>query len=235
MHIAPLLKVCTKPVLGLLGVAVLLAVCQPSVAQRSPKIRRASQASTDIGTGITAKISADTAMTKTNVVPGEFIGPAIDCDGDGINDESRIVFAEAGVDEECVEAPAEIPEPPFQQTYVPTNETFKGLLPPVGWQADYICGDGLYEVSLSRPSEGQLQYSSQGLTLTSEIVYDDIDPNLNQPLVIQDPEDGLRYTFTQQQDDEFYEYALASYGGDIGLYIYETGEQLVAAPCETIE
>ena len=33
---------------------------------------------------------------------------------------------------------------------------------------------------------------------------------------------------------EFYEYAIADYNGNVGLYIYQTGEQIVAAPCTAI-
>lgn len=111
---------------------------------------------------------------------------------------------------------------------------FEQIVPSVGWAARYQCGDGLYEVTLRRPNAGKLEYVSDGLTLSSDVVYDDIDPNLNQPLVIQDPTDGVRYSFQQEQDGEFYEYAIANYSGNVGLYIYQTGEQIVAAPCQSV-
>lgn len=175
-----------------------------------------------------------TARTKTGGVPGKFIGPAIDCDGDGLSNESRIDFDGDGNSDECVIGVEEIPEPPFQQTYLPTAENFYRLLPAVGWSAQYQCDGGLYEFTLRRPSEDQVEYSADGVILSSSIVYDDIDPNLNQPLIIQDPEDGVRYSFQQAQDGEFYEYAIANYTGNIGLYIYQTGEQIVAAPCDLV-
>lgn len=170
-------------------------------------------------------------QNKTEALPGEVLGEPVDCDGDGAVDESRIDFDGDGTSDECVEGAEAIPEPPFQQSYTPTSETFNSLLPAVGWDAQYQCGDGLYEVTLSRPAADKLTYSSQGLTLTTPIVYDDLDPNLNQPLIIQEPEAGIRYAFTQQEGAEFYEYAIADYSGDIGLYVYQTGEQIVAAPC----
>jgi hypothetical protein len=166
---------------------------------------------------------------------GEFVGPINDCNGDGITNDSGIDFSGDGIADECVTGREEIPEPPFQQTYTPTSEDFYSRLPDVGWSARYQCSDGLYEVTLSRPSEGELRYASEGLELTSEIVYDDIDPNLNQPLIIQDPLAGVRYQFEQERDGEFYEYALADYSGDVGLYVYQTGEQIVAAPCQLVQ
>ena len=54
-------------------------------------------------------------------------------------------------------------------------------------------------MTLRRPNAGKLEYVSDGLTLSSNVVYDDIDPNLNQPLVIKDPADGVRYSFQQEQ------------------------------------
>ncbi len=173
-------------------------------------------------------------LVKSAAAQGEFVGPALDCDGDGQNNETRIDFDGDGTGDECVEKPEEIPEPPFQQSYTPTSESFYGQLPAVGWNASYQCGDDLYEVTLRRPSEDKLEYSSEGLTLSTPIVYDDLDPNLNQPLIIQDPQDGLRYSFSQERDGEFYEYAIADYSGSVGLYVYQTGEQIVAAPCAPI-
>ncbi|NJM98867.1 MAG: hypothetical protein HC800_18455 [Phormidesmis sp. RL_2_1] len=104
----------------------------------------------------------------------------------------------------------------------------------MGWSAQYQCGEGLYQVTLRRSTADQLIYSADGLTLSSDITYDDIDPNLNQPLLVQDPVEGLRYSFSQTQGDDFYEYAIADYSGDIGLYIYQTGQQIVATPCTVI-
>ncbi|MEO0520814.1 MAG: hypothetical protein AAF171_26345 [Cyanobacteria bacterium P01_A01_bin.116] len=174
------------------------------------------------------------SQLKTEGNPGEFIGPAIDCDGDGLSNEARIDFDGDGTGDECVVGPEDIPEPPFQQTYTPTSEGFYAQLPAVGWTAQYQCGDGLYDVILRRPSEGTLEYVSDGLTLSSTIVYDDIDPNLNQPMIIQDPQEGVRYSFEQERDGEYYEYAIANYGGSVGLYVYQTGEQVVAAPCSPV-
>ncbi len=178
------------------------------------------------------------ASTKTEAAQGEFVGGLTDCDGDGVSDDSRIDFDGDGISDECVDGVEAIPEPPFQQSYTPTSDTFSSLLPAVGWQAVYQCGEdsyegGLYEVSLSRIDETQMEYRADDLTLTSEIVYDDLDPNLNQPLIIRDPEAGIRYTFTQEADGEFYEYAIADYDGQVGLYVYQMGEQIVATPCET--
>ncbi len=159
------------------------------------------------------------------------IGPAIDCDGDGISNDSRIDFDGDGIPDECIEGSEEVPEPPFEQTYEPASEEFYSLLPPVGWSARYECGSDLYDVTLSRPEADRFVYSAEGITLTSSVVYDDIDPNLNQPLIVQDPISGIRYSFNQEQEGEFYEYALADYDGSVGLYVYKTGEQLVAASC----
>jgi hypothetical protein len=169
---------------------------------------------------------------KEENLSGEFIGPITDCDGDGVENESNIDFNNDGIADECVEGREELPEPPFEQSYTPTLAAFYSRLPAVGWQARYQCGDGLYDVTLSRPSESQLLYSSEGLQLTSNVVYDDLDPNLNQPLIVQDPIAGIRYNFKHKNNGEFYEYAIADYGGDVGLYVYQTGEQIVAAPCE---
>ncbi|MGC1309390.1 MAG: hypothetical protein WA885_19385 [Phormidesmis sp.] len=180
------------------------------------------------------KLSSAAARNKTEADPGEPVGPATDCDGDGLNNDSQLDFDGDGRADECVGGREEIPEPPFQQTYTPTSEAFYSKLPEVGWNARYNCGDDLYEVTLQRPDAGSLVYIADGLTLTSDIVYDDIDPNLNQPLIIQDPTQGIRYSFEQAQGGEFYEYALADYNGNIGLYIYQTGEQIVAAPCTAI-
>ncbi len=190
-----------------------------------------------VGTKVGTKVGAtvlglQTARPKTESVQGEFIGAPTDCDGDGRANDSRIDFDGDGVSDECVDAVEAIPEPPFQQSYTPTREEFNRLLPEVGSRERYQCGDGLYEVSLHRPSDNQLEYSSEGLTLTTKIVYDDLDPNLNHPLIIQEPEAGVRYAFTQVEGDQFYEYAIADYSGSVGLYVYQTGEQIVAAPCE---
>ncbi|MEL6469253.1 MAG: hypothetical protein AAFQ74_05960 [Cyanobacteria bacterium J06623_4] len=223
MHIVPSLKACTH----LLAVSVLLTACKPT----APSSTFLSIAAANAASTSPAKLSADTYRLKTEAAPGEFLGPAIDCDGDGLADDSRIDFNGDGVSDECVEGREEIPEPPFQQAYTPTTQTFYDLLPEVGWSTRYVCGDGLYEVTLSRPTAGEMAYSAQGLTLKSRIIYDDLDPNLNQPLIIRDPEEGMRYVFNQEQDGEFYEYAIADYNGNVGLYIYQTGEQIVAAPC----
>jgi hypothetical protein len=166
---------------------------------------------------------------------GEILGPITDCDRDGITNDARIDFDGDGVADECIPDSEEMPEPPFQQTDTLTAEAFYSKLPAVGWNAQYQCADGLYTVTLSRPSESQLIYSSTGIQLTSEVVYDDIDPNLNQPLIIKDPLEGIRYRFQQEQNGEFYEYALADYGGNVGLYVYQTGEQIVAAPCQLVK
>lgn len=180
---------------------------------------------------VVSDLAEPAARTKTESVQGEFVGGLTDCDGDGVTDDSRIDFDGDGVSDECVDGVEPIPEPPFQQRYTPTSEVFNSLLPAVGWLANYQCGDGLYEVSLSRTAERQLEYRFEGLTLTSDIVYDDLDPNLNQPLIIRDPESGIRYAFTQEDNGEFYEYAIADYEGNVGFYVYQTGEQIVAAPC----
>ena len=179
--------------------------------------------------------SAGRARTKTEAEPGEFVGPITDCDGDGIANDSGIDFDGDGVSDECVDGREEVPEPPFQQTYTPTSETFYSLLPAVGWSAQYQCDDGLYQVSLGRPTEGSLEYNVEGLKLITDVVYDDLDPNLNHPLVIKEPIDGLRYSFQQESGGEFYEYAITNYGGSIGLYVYQTGEQVVAVPCEVVK
>ena len=180
--------------------------------------------------------STNRAGLKTEEEPGTVIGPATDCDGDGVNDDARFDFNNDGAADECVVGGQEaaIPEPPFVQSYVPSNEAFYSTLPEVGWNMRYQCGDGLYEISLARPSEDQLRYSADGIILTTPIIYDDIDPNLNRPLLIQEPVEGIRYAFTQEQDGEFYEYAIADYSGSVGLYVYQTGEQVVAAPCTTV-
>lgn len=186
---------------------------------------------------LSTKPELPSARTKTEAQQGEFIGPEVDCDGDGISNESRIDFDGDGTGDECVESPADIPEPPFEQTYTPTSDSFYGSLPAVGWRAQYQCGDALdagVQVTLHRPSEDKLEYMADGLTLSSPIIYDDIDPNLNQPLIIQDPADGVRYSFQQERGGEFYEYAIANYNGNIGLYVYQTGEQVLATPCSSV-
>lgn len=180
-----------------------------------------------------AQTDLPTARLKIGGERGELIGPAIDCDGDGLSDDSRIDFDGDGLPDDCVEGREEIPEPPFEQTYRPTPEVFYSLLPPVGQRSRYQCG-GDYEMTLSRPTADQLEFSADGLTLASAIVYDDLDPNLNQPLIVQDPIDGIRYDFGLSQAGEFYEYAIASYSGDVGLYIYQNGAQIFAAPCEPV-
>ncbi len=181
---------------------------------------------------ISAQKTPTAAPVNKENLSGEFVGPVTDCDGDGVSDDSLIDFTRDGVADECVAGREEVPEPPFQQTYIPTAEAFYSRLPAVGWQAQYQCGDGLYNVTLSRPSENQFLYLSEGLQLTSDVVYDDLDPNLNQPLLIKDPIDGIRYRFQQENNGEFYEYVLSDYGGNVGLYVYQTGEQIVAVPCQ---
>ncbi|MEO1790918.1 MAG: hypothetical protein AAFR25_01680 [Cyanobacteria bacterium J06629_19] len=227
MHILTSLKIGLKFGSGALVAAVLLSACHSTGASLS----RVSQA-TVFGPGaIVSSPQLSSAQAKTESVQGDFVGGPTDCDGDGVADESGIDFDGDGVSDECVDGVEAIPEPPFQQTYTPTSEAFNSMIPAVGWDTSYQCGDGLYTVSLSRTAEDQLEYSSDGLTLTSEIVYDDLDPNLNQPLIIREPEEGIRYAFTQEEGGEFYEYAIADYSGQVGLYVYQTGEQIVAAPC----
>lgn len=211
MQTAKTLRFCSPFVV----LAAVLAICVSALAPPAP-------AKTTHSAATRLKIEAE---------QGELIGPAIDCDGDGISNDSRIDFDGDGIPDECIEGREEVPEPPFEQTYKPTSEEFYSLLPPVGWSARYECGSGLYDVTLSRPEADRFVYSAGGVTLTSGIVYDDIDPNLNQPLIIRDPISGIRYSFNQEREGEFYEYALADYDGSVGLYVYETGEQLVAAPC----
>lgn len=172
------------------------------------------------------------AGLKTGEERGELIGPAVDCDGDGDRNDMRIDFDGDNRPDECVEDRELIPEPPFEQTYTPSSDDFYSRLPAVGWSARYQCGDGLYEITLTRPEENSVVYSSEGLTISEPVNYDDLDPNLNHPLIVQDPVDGIRYSFEQSQGNEFYEYAIADYGGDVGLYVYQTGEQIVATPCE---
>ena len=173
-----------------------------------------------------------TAGLKTGEEPGKLIGPDVDCDGDGDRNDVRIDFDGDSQPDECIEDREPIPEPPFTQSYTPSSTDFYSRLPAVGWNTTYQCGDGLYEITLARPDENSVVYSADGLTLSEEVVYDDLDPNLNHPLIIQDPIDGIRYSFEQSQGDEFYEYAIADYGGNVGLYVYQTGEQIVATPCE---
>ncbi len=220
MQIASTLKLCSSSLVA----AILLAACSSNVLVRHSAIATVSEL---------ADLEPQTARSKTESVQGEFVGAPIDCDGDGLSDDSQIDFDGDGISDECVDAAEAIPEPPFQQSYTPTREEFDRLLPAVGSNKRYQCGDGLYEVSLYRPNENRLEYSSDGLTLTTEIVYDDLDPNLNHPLIIREPEAGMRYAFSQVEGDEFYEYALADYSGSVGLYIYQTGEQILAAPCES--
>ena len=226
MQIAPTLKSWSSTLwFASIGAAVLLSSCSsgPVTMQLAKVPSKVTSSNSD---------SVNSAFIKTESVQGEPVGDPVDCDGDGLNNESGIDFDGDGVSDECVEGVEAIPEPPFQQSYTPTSEAFDSLLPAVGWDASYQCGDGLYEVSLRRPAADKIEYSAQGLTLTSEIVYDDLDPNLNQPLIIREPATGIRYAFTQEAAGEFYEYAIADYSGNVGLYVYQTGEQIVAAPCE---
>jgi hypothetical protein len=174
--------------------------------------------------------SEATPRQKTSV-EGEFVGPATDCDGDGLADDSQIDFNNDGVPDNCVEGREDIPEPPFEQTFLPSQDNFYAALPPVGWNARYQCGETATEIFLRRPSEDKMEYIGEGLVLTSDIVYDDIDANLNQPLLIQDPTSGVRYSFQRESNGEIYEYAIANYGGTVGLYVYQTGQQIVAVPC----
>ena len=176
-----------------------------------------------------------TASVKTGEEPGKFIGPDVDCDGDGDRNDVRIDFDGDNRPDECVEDREPIPEPPFQQTYAPSATDFYSRLPAVGWNATYQCGDDLYKVTLARPAENSVVYSADGLTISEAVTYDDLDPNLNHPLIVQDPVDGIRYSFEKEQGSEFYEYAIANYGGSVGLYVYQTGEQIVAAPCRVAE
>ena len=206
--------------------AGLLTVCRPALSITASK-----------PTHFTAKRSegVSAARLKTEAERGTFLESGIDCDGDGIRNDATIDFDGDGVADSCVASPENIPEPPFEQTYMPSAAAFDALLPDVGSNTRYLCGDGLYEVTLSRPSASRLQFSANGLTVFSDLVYDDIDPNLNQPLVVRDPVEGLRYSFDQTQADEFYEYVLTNYSGEVGFYVYQTGEQVVAAPCSLIE
>ena len=175
------------------------------------------------------------ARLKTGEEPGKLIGPAVDCDGDGDRNDVRIDFDGDSQPDECIEDREPIPEPPFEQSYTPSSADFYSRLPAVGWNTTYQCGDGLYEITLARPAEDSVVYSAEGLTISEAVTYDDLDPNLNHPLIVQDPIDGIRYSFEQSQGDEFYEYAIADYGGNVGLYIYQTGEQIVATPCEVAD
>ena len=172
------------------------------------------------------------AGLKTGEEPGKLIGPDVDCDGDGDRNDVRIDFDGDLQPDECVEDREPIPEPPFLQTFAPSSNDFYSRLPAVGWSETYQCGDGLYEVTLARPAEDSVAYSADGLTISEAVTFDDLDPNLNHPLIVQDPVEGIRYSFEQTQGDEFYEYAIADYGGNVGLYVYQTGEQIVATPCE---
>lgn len=230
MQIASTFKLCSS----VLVAAVLLAACSPNRVSSGSIFASSLQLSgqTSVLKKTPSKVSTtERPRTKTEAVQGEVVGDVVDCDGDGQADDSQLDFDGDGVSDECVDGVEAIPEPPFEQSYTPTSETFNSLLPAVGWDASYQCGDGLYEVTLGRPAADAMEYRSQGLTLETPIVYDDFDPNLNHPLIIQDPEDGIRYTFTQQSEGEYYEYAIADYSGNIGLYVYQTGEQIVAAPC----
>ncbi len=214
----------------LVPLAALLLVSASTVSTVEASEAEASKAAAQ-----KASIQQVSARNKTEALQGELIEPTVDCDGDGIDSESRIDFDGDGISDECVRGAGDIPEPPFEQSYTPTSEAFYSQLPTVGWSAQYQCGDDLYKVTLSRPAADEIAYSAQGLTLTSDITYDDLDPNLNAPLIIQEPESGIRYSFTQVQGDEFYEYAITDYSGDIGLYIYQTGEQILAAPCTAVD
>lgn len=213
----------------ILSFAAFLIVCVPHLSIQSVQASLFSEKAKPFSNQPSSQLSG--ARVKTEADPGKLIGPAADCNGDGIVNDARIDFDGDGIVDECVVGLEEVPEPPFAQTYTPSSDTFYSLLPAVGWQAQYQCGD-LALVTLSRPTEETLEYVADGLRLTSRIVYDDLDPNLNQPLVIQDPLKGLRYSFQQERNGEFYEYALANYEGDIGLYVYQTGEQVIATPCE---
>ena len=240
MQSASMFKLCSS----VLAVAVLLGGCQSSKLSSglvpASASAKANAKISDLKVGSSSNASTDKLtpshkdgpVLKTEEQPGEVVGEPVDCDGDGITDESQIDFDGDGASDECVEGVEAIPEPPFQQTYTPTSDDFNRLLPAVGWDTRYQCGDGLYEVTLSRPTADEISYRSQGLVLTTPIVYDDLDPNLNQPLIVREPESGIRYAFTQDEGDEFYEYAIADYSGNVGLYVYQTGEQIVAAPCE---
>ena len=208
-----------------------LALNTPTAKLTAKTLTLCAQVITLSAIGVAFDAIVSPAAIATEAEQGEVIGPALDCDGDGLRDESRIDFDGDGIPDECVTGTEAVPEPPFEQTYAPSADSFYTQLPAVGWAARYQCADGLYDITLGRPAEDKLEYSTDGLTLTAPIVYDDIDPNLNQPLIVQDPQDGIRYSFEQAQDGEYYEYAIANYSGDIGLYIYQTGQQIVAAPC----
>jgi len=214
----------------LVTLAALLAISTSTVPTAGVSKAKADKASAQ-----KASTQQASARSKTESLQGELIEPTVDCNGDGIDSESRIDFDGDGISDECVRGAGDIPEPPFVQSYTPTSEAFYGQLPTVGWSAQYQCGDDLYKVTLSRPAADEIAYSAQGLTLTSDITYDDLDPNLNAPLIIQEPERGIRYSFTQAQGNEFYEYAITDYSGDVGLYIYQTGEQILAAPCTVVD
>jgi hypothetical protein len=226
MHTANKLKSCSYFV----TLAVLLAACKPSALLSN------TASSVLVAPAIAQPFAGKPeARNKIDEEVGELVGPAVDCDGDGVRDDARIDFNGDGVADECEPEGEAIPEPPFQQTYTLSSEAFYSQIPAVGWKARYQCGDGLYEITLERPDADQIRYSVDGLTLTSKIVYDDIDPNLNQPLIVKDPAEGVRYTFSQEQGGEFYEYAVADYGGNVGLYVYQTGVQIVAVPCQIAE
>ena len=204
----------------------LLIVCRPALGITASELARSTAKHAEM-------VSA--ARLKTEAERGTFLESGVDCDGDGIRNDATIDFDGDGIADSCVPSPANIPEPPFEQTYMPSAAAFDALLPDVGSNTRYQCGDGLYEVTLGRPSAGSLRFSADGLTLFSDLVYDDIDPNLNQPLVVRDPVEGLRYSFEQTQDDEFYEYVLTNYSGEVGFHVYQTGEQVIAAPCSLSE
>ncbi|MGB3295282.1 MAG: hypothetical protein WBB01_20055 [Phormidesmis sp.] len=223
MKIASQLRFCAYFAL----LAGLLTVGKPASSVTAPEVTAPKVASRVVKRAVTVP----TVRPKTEAEQGTYLESDIDCDGDGIRNDASIDFDGDGVADSCVASPADIPEPPFEQTDIPTAAAFYALLPDVGSSTRYTCGDRPYEVTLSRPTADRLLFSADGLTLSSDIVYDDIDPNLNQPLVVRDPAQGLRYSFDQATGDEFYEYVLTNYGGDIGFYVYQTGEQVVADPC----
>ncbi|NJM98866.1 MAG: hypothetical protein HC800_18450 [Phormidesmis sp. RL_2_1] len=105
----------------------LLAVCKPVMSA----FKTAHSASALSPSALSSSSqSSPSTRHKTETAVGEPVGPAIDCDGDGFNNDSRVDFDNDGVPDECITGREEIPEPPFEQTYIPTAEAF--LCSPTG-------------------------------------------------------------------------------------------------------